>query len=152
MEGDRVRSNPSPRPRNRTWTRRFRRGLAVAVAFTMVVLVTLVGSITILSSGWTMVLLDPIRGDPQAQLAVATGSGPELYVAYTGIAEGPAGPFYALKLSSNVGGKWSSTLVDTPSVPPRYGRSFYDPSVAVDPAGHVHLAFGFDNGTVGQST
>jgi hypothetical protein len=131
------------------WTRRFRR-LAVAVVFTMVVLVTLAGSIMIQSSGWTMALLDPIRGDPQAQLAVASRSGPELYVAYTGIAEGPAGRFYALKLSSNVGGKWSSTLVDS-SVQSRYGLSFYDPSVAVDPAGHVYLAFGFDNGTYGRS-
>jgi len=151
MEGDRTRPNANPRPRNRTWIVRSGRGLAVAVAFAMVVVLTLAGSIAILSSGWTTALLDPIQGDPQAQLAVASGSGSELYVAYAGIAEGPSGRVFALKLSSNVGGKWSSTLVDW-SLRPRYGLSFYDPSVAVDPAGHVYLAFGFDNGTYGLNT
>ncbi len=121
------------------------------VAFAMVVVLTLAGSIAILSSGWTTALLDPIGGDPQAQLAVASGSGSDLYVAYTGISEKPGGGSYALKLSSNVGGRWASTLVAS-AQHQRYGLSFYDPSIAVDPAGHVYLAFGFDNGTYGLST
>jgi hypothetical protein len=151
MEGDRIGPSPSPRSRNRMWTVRFRRGLAVVVVFAIVMALTLGGTIAILLSGWTTALLDPIRGDPQAQLAVASGSGSDLYVAYTGISETPGGGSFALKLSSNVGGRWASTLVAS-AQRPRYGLSFYDPSIAVDAAGHVYLAFGFDNGTYGLST
>src|SRR5439155_23882040 len=102
MEGDRTRPNANPRPRNRTWIVRSGRGLAVA--FAMVVVLTLAGSIAILSSGWNTALIDPIEGDPQAQLAVASGSGTEIYDAYAGFAVGPAVRVITLNLSLTTGG------------------------------------------------
>jgi hypothetical protein len=128
-----------------------RRG-AVAVAFTVILLVTFAGTFSVLSSEWTLFIIDPVRGDPQAEAALAVDSGSNLYVAYDGRSEGQSGSESVLKLASNLGGRWSSEVVESSVKAPRYrDGAFYDPSVAVDSAGHVHIAYAIDNGTYWNS-